>query len=271
MKKLLNLILTTVLFLSVICGLSYAAVPRLINYQGKLTDTSGVPLNGSYAITFRLYDALSGGNMLWEETQQVVIDKGIVGILLGSVVNLNLAFDIPYYLEIKVGTEVMSPRQQIASSAYAITADNGVPRGMIAMWSGSVTGIPSGWALCDGTNGTPDLRDKFVKSIPNNTANPGVTGGSSTHNHAVTVDGHVLTMDEMPKHNHVSSNYNGSGNSLGYATTNAPPHGDTNYWNFNNPGYSSYVGGNSGHSHTASSVNASSLPPYYELAFIMKL
>ena len=58
-----------------------AAIPRLINYQGKLTDTSGVPLTGSYAITFRIYDALSAGNLLWEETQQVLIDKGIFGVL----------------------------------------------------------------------------------------------------------------------------------------------------------------------------------------------
>ena len=100
-----------------------AAVPRLINYQGKLTDTNGVPLTGSYAITFRIYDALTAGSLLWEETQQVLIDKGIFGVLLGSVVNLNLAFDKPYYLEIKVGSEVMSPRQQIASVGYAIRAE----------------------------------------------------------------------------------------------------------------------------------------------------
>lgn len=36
------------------------------------------------------------------------------------------------------------------------------PSGVICMWSGATTAIPTGWALCNGSNGTPDLRDKFV-------------------------------------------------------------------------------------------------------------
>jgi hypothetical protein len=48
------------------------------------------------------------------------------------------------------------------------------------MWSGSITSIPSGWALCDGTNGTPDLRNKFVYGVSGG-ENPGATGGSITH------------------------------------------------------------------------------------------
>ena len=235
------------------------AVPRLINYQGKLTDTSGVPLTGSYAITFRIYDALSGGNMLWEETQQVVIDKGIFGVLLGSAVNLNLAFDIPYYLEIKVGSEVMSPRQQIAASAYAITADNGVPRGMIAMWSGSVANIPSGWALCDGTNGTPDLRDKFVKSIPNNTANPGATGGASIHSH--DAGGYTA-----PNHTHTYSGQTNKGDQWI-----APPGYGQGGENTHSHSYSGTTSNAGAGAVTGTSANASSLPPYYELAFIVKL
>ncbi len=102
----------------------YAAVPHLINYQGRLTDTAGVPLNGSYAITFRIYNAETAGAMLWEETQaSVVVQKGIFSVLLGSVTNLGLAFDIPYFLEIKVGNEVMAPRQRITSAGYAIRAE----------------------------------------------------------------------------------------------------------------------------------------------------
>jgi len=102
----------------------FAAVPRLINYQGKITDANGQPLDGSYSITFRLYNAASAGTMRWEEVQTgVSIQKGYFNVLLGSVTNLNLAFDEPYFLEIKVGTEVMSPRQQITSSGYAIRAE----------------------------------------------------------------------------------------------------------------------------------------------------
>jgi len=101
-----------------------AAVPHLINYQGRLTDSSGNPLNGSYNLTFRIYDVETAGNLLWEEVQSgVLIQKGIFSALLGSVTALNLPFDIPYFLEIKVGSEVMSPRQRITSAGYAIKAE----------------------------------------------------------------------------------------------------------------------------------------------------
>ncbi len=96
-----------------------------------------------------------------------MIQKGIFSVLLGSVTALNLPFDKQYFLEIKVGNEVMSPRQRITSAGYAIRAEVAedvvsVPKGVIVMWSGRIADIPPGWALCDGTNGTPDLRDRFI-------------------------------------------------------------------------------------------------------------
>ena len=64
-----------------------------------------------------------------------------------------------------------------------------VPSGIIAMWGGLVANIPSGWLLCDGNNGTPNLSDRFVKGT---TGNPGGTGGSATHGHTTTQpDAHV--------------------------------------------------------------------------------
>lgn len=62
----------------------------------------------------------------------------------------------------------------------------GAPQGMIAMWSGPTAGIPSGWAVCDGGNGTPDLRDRFVVGAGGSLTN-GATGGSATHAHAFDV------------------------------------------------------------------------------------
>jgi hypothetical protein len=101
-----------------------AAIPKLINYQGKLTDVNGNPLTGSYGITLRIYDAETAGNLLWQEAHTgVVVDKGVFSVLLGSVTNLSLAFDNPYFLEIKVGEEVMTPRQRMTSSGYAIRAE----------------------------------------------------------------------------------------------------------------------------------------------------
>ncbi|MDO8662669.1 MAG: hypothetical protein Q7K98_05565 [Candidatus Omnitrophota bacterium] len=126
------LFLSSICFLSsVLCSITYAAVPHLINYQGRLTDASGAPLkNDSCNITFSIYDAETTGTLLWQGTyNSVPLAKGTFNILLGSINDTgynfqNLAFDKPYWLEIKVGTdEPMKPRQRITSAGYAITAE----------------------------------------------------------------------------------------------------------------------------------------------------
>jgi len=105
-------------------------VPRLINYQGRITDKSGTPLNGaSFTLVFGIYDAKASGNLFWQGTySNVTITKGVFNILLGDVNDPGynfetLAFDKPYWLQIKVGSDVMAPRQQIFSSGYAIRAE----------------------------------------------------------------------------------------------------------------------------------------------------
>ena len=77
----------------------------------------------------------------------------------------------------------------------ALTGIEGVPSGIIAMWSGSTASIPSGWVICDGLNSTPDLRDRFIVGAGNTYA-VAATGGSNT----VT-----LTESEMPGHTHTIS------------------------------------------------------------------
>jgi len=66
------------------------------------------------------------------------------------------------------------------------------PVGTIVAFTGLITNIPSGWIICDGTSGTPDLRDRFTREVPTAT-NPGTTGGLAT----VT-----LTVPELPSHIH---------------------------------------------------------------------
>jgi len=79
---------------------------------------------------------------------------------------------------------------QIATTAFAIA--NGFPAGGIIMWSGSEGTIPSGFTLCDGTAGTPDLRDRFVVGAGTGSSySVGDTGGSKdavnvSHSHSVS-------------------------------------------------------------------------------------
>ncbi|MFA5271183.1 MAG: hypothetical protein WC412_02445 [Candidatus Omnitrophota bacterium] len=255
-------------------SLVYAEIPHLINYQGRLTDSGGVPLNGSYAVTFRIYDAETAGSLLWEETQSgVVVNKGIFSVLLGAVANLNIAFDKPYFLEIKVGNEVMTPRQRIASAAYAMRAENGVPKGVVVMWSGTIANIPSGWVLCDGANGTPDLRDRFVVGAKQDDG--GITKTNVTGSLTKSGDGQIpshahgvgtLVTNNAGEHTHsfnVVNNYSGDS---GGPMKNSPA---TSVGTFNTSSTGS-------HNHTISGsvsfygTGTKNVATYYALAFIMK-
>jgi len=103
----------------------FSDIPHLINYQGKLADSSGTPVTGTKDIIFRIYDAASGGTPLWEETQSVTADRGLFNVLLGSSTTLNLPFDVPYYLGIQVaGDTEMSPRAKIGAAGYAFRAED---------------------------------------------------------------------------------------------------------------------------------------------------
>lgn len=107
------------------------------------------------------------------------------------------------------------------------------------LWYGSVESIPSGWTLCDGTMGTPDLRDKFVIGA-GSTYNPGDGGGSTGHNHTFLGDGHAH--DLGPGNDVISDAPNGNR----YHGTSSSPASGTTY----------------------GSVH---LPPYHALCYIMKL
>jgi len=111
----------------IVISLTQAQIPKLINYQGKLTDANSLPVNGTRSITFSIYESASGGSALWSETHtSATVTNGIFSILLGSVTDLgNLEFDKPYYLGITIGSGTeMTPRKQIVSTAYAMRAEN---------------------------------------------------------------------------------------------------------------------------------------------------
>jgi hypothetical protein len=122
------------------------------------------------------------------------------------------------------------------------------PTGIITLWSGSLAAIPPGWALCDGTNGTPDLRERFIVGVTTGEA-PGTTGGADTHSHTVAA------------HTHAWSDTSGGPSNTTQAGVSDAAASDSHTHGFS--GTTSSDSANAG--------SASHLPPYYELAFIMKL
>lgn len=257
MKK--GRILCTAFLVLAVCfmtiGTSYAgSIPQLINYSGTLTDKTGAPVTGTFSVVFSIYAAPTGGAALWTEkwdstTTQITAISGVFNVMLGYNTPLPPTFfaDNPVtYLGIKVGTDSeMIPRQQITSVGYAFNAGNGVPKNGIIMWSGAVNQIPPGWALCDGTNGTPDLRDQFVIGAGNTYA-VGAIGGTATIN--------------------LSHQHTFSGTTGGPTSTKHVSNADSNS-----------VVPDSVHAHAFSGTTSSGLgvtsilPPYYALAFIIKL
>ena len=131
----------------------FAAVPHLVRYQGTAVDAKGVPIEGPYVLTFRLYSAETAGTKLWEETQpNVPLSKGYFSVLLGQVTPLN-TFDWsqPRWLAVQVNAEPeLTPRQRITSVPLAIMAERLaddqalVPAGAVMAFNRS--SCPAGWS-----------------------------------------------------------------------------------------------------------------------------
>lgn len=171
---------------------------------------------------------------------------------------------------------ISSPSLDLEAANKQYVDKVGIPVGGIIIWSGSSSNIPSGWRLCDGLEGTPDLRDRFVVGAGGNSYHVGDTGGEAAH---------TLTTAELPSHSH------GSGT---LTTNNAGEHRHTYTCNYGETSSVSGVGGPSStnpanegnptsydgiHTHAISGSTAAAgsgaahnnLPPYYALCYIMRI
>ncbi|MBI2832104.1 MAG: hypothetical protein HYX79_07600 [Chloroflexi bacterium] len=101
-----------------------SGVPRVLDYQGRLTNPAGQPVaDGTYSVQFSLYDAETGGNTLWSETQNVTLSGGLFNALLGSTTTLDSSiFNYARYLQFSVQGEELSPRQRMTSVPFALLA-----------------------------------------------------------------------------------------------------------------------------------------------------
>ncbi len=187
------------------------------------------------------------------------------------------------------GTETVTLGVDFAGSGAANTVarsdhahDSLVPTGAIIMWSGTLDAIPTGWALCDGTNGTPDLTEKFIFSVSAG-EDPGTEGGGVSHSH--TVDPHSHYINPPSTNTSTNGSHSHSMGHSGYESAAAcggpfePPCDDrvapdyhrhtvyssgSHYHSVDIGGFNSFTAG-------ATTADSNHLPPYYELAFVMKL
>ncbi len=103
-----------------------AELPNSINYQGRLVSALGVPLaDNSYPATFKLYDAPTGGTLLWTENQMIAVRGGIFSAALGKTESNSFSatlFSQRLWLETTVDGKTLVPRQELAASPFAMMA-----------------------------------------------------------------------------------------------------------------------------------------------------
>jgi microcystin-dependent protein len=156
------------------------------------------------------------------------------------------------------------------TSSQFVPRIEGAPSGVVMPFFGAIVDVPQGWVVCDGNNGTQDLRDKFVKGTTSAAALPGTTGGA----HSKT-----LSVSQLPSHSHGGStgstgthnhshNYANQYADLGAGNAGGDPYGD---------GDSKTTSTNGGHGHSGISGGSTggdgsfdNKPAYTEALFIQK-
>jgi len=162
MKRLVLLFLFTPILSGPNGHGAFGQIPNVISHQGLLTDASGVPLEGSFGLTFSLYQTPTGGTALWTETHPgVPVQKGTFSVRLGSITPFGISFDQQLYLALAIdGSPEMTPRTALASVPYSFRADTAE----VAM---SVTGSGAFLPLSGGT----------MTGAITNTGDPAITMG----------------------------------------------------------------------------------------------
>jgi hypothetical protein len=227
-------------------------------------DDNGVPLAGGLIYTYQAGSSTplvtytdNGGNVA--NPNPIVLDAAG---RLPQQIWLLLGFSYKFVLQNSSGVLIQTLDNIYPILQNAPASAPAVPSGVILLWSGSTGSIPSGFLLCDGTNGTPDLRDRFIVGAGNSYAVNAIGGTADAivpvHTHAAT----STVTDPGHTHSMIYTNIAGAGagslfngNSSISATIPAAFTGITVATSVANAGVSG-VGAN--------------IPPYYALAYIQK-
>ena len=176
-----------------------------------------------------------------------------------------------------------------------VAGSGGIAAGMILMWSGAISNIPSGWVLCDGNNGTPNLQDRFIvgagssysvnatggsanATLPTHThtfSDTATTGSAGAHSHFVNDPGHAHNVKGLSSrgdtwNERLDGNVIAGEDEAGEETNGLTYATDTNITLDSAPNHSHSVSISGTTGSAGSSGTNANLPPYYALAYIMK-
>lgn len=230
-------------------------------------DNTGLPLNGGLIYTYQAgsttplatYTDING---TIANSNPIVLDSSG---RLPNEVWLTYGFNYKFVVQTSAAVTLGTYDNLYGIIGVTVTSTGTtIPLGVISLWYGSIGSVPTGWYLCDGTNGTPDLRDRFVVGA-GSTYSVAATGGATTatlvlnnlpaHTHTATVTdpGHLHTYDRVSG----SAGAAGGGASVisQYPTANTS---------------TATTGITVSNASTGSGTSFSVLNPYYALAYIMK-
>ena len=251
-----------IVWLSLVCGGLgadvHAQVPALIRFQGQAVDSQGVPLEGPYTLTFRLYDAATAGTLLWQEPQNnVTLSKGHFSVLLGQQNPFtSVDWSKPCWVSIQVGTQLeLSPRQQFTSVPLALRAQVAeglatsvttstitddanrlVPIGAVILWTGA--SCPAGYTRLAALDGA-------LLKAGASFSNPTAAGVTELPAHSHTFSGSTSTAGDH-KHNLVVEKDTGGETAISSTAPNQPMANGLNY-----------IDSAGSHSHSVSGTTAS--------------
>ena len=231
-------------------------------------DNTGLPLNGGLIYTYQAGSTTplatyTDVNGTVANSNPIVLDSS--GRLPNEVwltYGFNYKFVVKTSAAVTLGTyDNLYGIIGVANTSTGTT----IPTGMISLWYGSIGSVPVGWYLCDGTNGTPDLRDRFVVGA-GSTYSVAATGGSA--NAIVVSHTHTATSTVTdPSHSHTMIAISGA--SLGGGSETIPRTPNTNTTFTTNAATTGITVATTNASTGVSGTNAN-LPPYYALAYVMK-
>lgn len=283
--------------------------PDGYNGNTKLELASEIKSNHTFSgeVTFSQSIIASGGvtgNVVGDVTGNLTgnVTGDVTGNLTGDA-NGNHTGTFTGSVDVRGETLLLDPGQIHLASLNSDVTDyiqaKGVPVGVILMWGGAVIDIPTPlWALCDGQNGTPDLRDRFIVGAGGD-YDPDDNGGADSvtptitvasggaHVHTGGIAPHALTVDEIPSHRHLNGVVDKNDNLYNHGGAAAVPTlGDSidgNSSSGTREGYTTYTGGGLGHSHdfsmdssgahshSGTSSTLDNRPKYYALCYIQKV